>query len=286
MNRSMEELIPLVAELTDKYTSKESSSIPYSTAQQLMGAVLYCIRAFESAGSEEQINLPEAASRFTAREAYYSGYQTVLEKVEKTRLLYHEILAEFHSYGNQAYRDTFEKGMPAFFLYYDVRFQPQNHILTLDYPVLASLEHSQGIDIIASYITCVGYEQQFLRQLPESFILHVLSAYHPEHETLIINVAEIVFRNLMGCMLVGKQVNNKGYTESEQHRIASLVSSYPAEQLTMLLNDKLEELISIEYGDNQDLRSYLSNAIPDFSFELRSAVKYNHLEQILAIAGI
>ena len=35
----MEELIPIVAELTEKYTSKESTSVSYDTAKQLMNAV-------------------------------------------------------------------------------------------------------------------------------------------------------------------------------------------------------------------------------------------------------
>ena len=33
----MEELVPLVAELSEKYTSKESTSVSYETARQLNG---------------------------------------------------------------------------------------------------------------------------------------------------------------------------------------------------------------------------------------------------------
>ncbi|WP_455717147.1 DUF6179 domain-containing protein, partial [Anaerosporobacter sp.] len=38
----MEELLPIVARLVDQYTSKESSSIRFETAKQLMEAVIYC----------------------------------------------------------------------------------------------------------------------------------------------------------------------------------------------------------------------------------------------------
>ena len=44
---TMEELIPVVAMLTEKYTSKESSSVTYETARQLMGAVQFCIQELE-----------------------------------------------------------------------------------------------------------------------------------------------------------------------------------------------------------------------------------------------
>ena len=41
MNYEMEELVPIVGKLAEKYTSRESTSIPYEKAEQLMGAVLY-----------------------------------------------------------------------------------------------------------------------------------------------------------------------------------------------------------------------------------------------------
>ena len=43
MHNEMEELLPVVAKLAERYTSKESSSVSYKTAEQLMGAVVYCI---------------------------------------------------------------------------------------------------------------------------------------------------------------------------------------------------------------------------------------------------
>jgi hypothetical protein len=49
MNYEISELIPIVAELTDLYTSKESTSITYEKANQLMEAVLFCIQENEDA---------------------------------------------------------------------------------------------------------------------------------------------------------------------------------------------------------------------------------------------
>lgn len=40
----MAELLPVAAWLTDKYTSRESSSVTYETAAVLMEAVCYCIQ--------------------------------------------------------------------------------------------------------------------------------------------------------------------------------------------------------------------------------------------------
>lgn len=49
MGYEIEELVPIVGKLAEKYTSKESTSITYEKAQQLMEAVLYCIHEAEAA---------------------------------------------------------------------------------------------------------------------------------------------------------------------------------------------------------------------------------------------
>ena len=46
--------MPIVAELADKYTGKESTSITYEKARQLMEAVLYCIHEYEEDPEKRQ----------------------------------------------------------------------------------------------------------------------------------------------------------------------------------------------------------------------------------------
>ncbi len=87
MKYKMEELVPLVAELTEKYTGFESTSVTYEKAEQLMGAVLYCIRETEC-GQEEALASEE---KIPARRAYKLGYELVKQKVELALQLYHEI---------------------------------------------------------------------------------------------------------------------------------------------------------------------------------------------------
>ena len=47
MDYKIEQLLPLAAELADRYTSKESTSVTYETAGALMEAVLYCMKECE-----------------------------------------------------------------------------------------------------------------------------------------------------------------------------------------------------------------------------------------------
>lgn len=74
MKYDLAELLPIVESLSRKYTRNESSSISYAAAQQLMEAVIYCIREMETSSS----NLP--ATVLSAADAYALGYEAVLKK--------------------------------------------------------------------------------------------------------------------------------------------------------------------------------------------------------------
>ena len=54
MHYEMEELVPIVGRLAQKYTANESTSVTYEKAEQLMEAVLYCIHEAELGRSEER----------------------------------------------------------------------------------------------------------------------------------------------------------------------------------------------------------------------------------------
>ena len=107
------------------------------------------------------------ADKMSARQAYEIGAALVEKKVRKALDLYHELLPEFEDYGNLYLHDTIIKEMPKFFQKYDVRFEPQNTILTLDYPVEKDLSQYTGIDRIYEYLKCIRQEQIFLKQYPK-----------------------------------------------------------------------------------------------------------------------
>ena len=48
MDYQMEELIPVVSELAQKYAGYESTSITYEKAQSLMEAVLFCLNEYDN----------------------------------------------------------------------------------------------------------------------------------------------------------------------------------------------------------------------------------------------
>ncbi|WP_313183133.1 DUF6179 domain-containing protein [Lacrimispora sp.] len=282
MSFETEELMPIVAELADKYTGKESTSITYEKARQLMEAVLYCIHEYE-ADAEKRQELLTIDEKAAAKMVYGLGYETVLRNVKETQILYNKIIPDFKYYENRCYYDTFVKGIPSFFLYYDPRFQPQNHMLTLDYPVLYPVYSLQGIDVISAFVKCVSLEQVFLGKLPDEYVLHVLRAYSPDQGELLINLAGIVLRNILGCRMAGKRVNIEGYSPGELDRLINYVNQNNAASLEQEMKGLVDELVQSGYDGLEELGDYLKADLHDYCFELKNAVKNQCVDSILAI---
>lgn len=179
MNDRMEELLPIVGRLARRYTGMDSTSISYEKAQQLMEAVLYCIREAELASPNG------VASRETPPgELYEAGKAAVERKVKKALELYHQLLPDFCDYGNPYLSDTFFKGIPLFFQWYDLEFEPQSTVITLDYPVLKDLSSYSGIDRIYEFLVCIAQEQRFLGTFPEGYVEGLLRSCYRDAEDM------------------------------------------------------------------------------------------------------
>lgn len=209
---TMEELLPIVGKLAERYTAGESTSVTYEKAQQLMEAVLYCIREAEwaeggagnceskrswqnSGNDKERFSLNEIAvdkKKISVQQVYERGLACVENKVKTALALYNEMQTHFDSYGNRCLYDTFVKGMPEFFKWYDVRFAPQDTILMLDYPVRRDLSLYTGIDRIYEYLLCIQEEQEFLSTFPRNHVIDILSGYNSSYEDMIDNICEAV----------------------------------------------------------------------------------------------
>ncbi len=254
------EMFPIVGRLAEKYTGKESTSVSEETAKMLLEAVCYCIREAEEAGTLVH----------TASEAYEAGYVLVRAKLKKAEQLYRIITEEFQAYENEAYYDTIIKGMPAFFLHYNPQFKPQDHLLTLDYPLLFDNYKLCGIDRIYEYLLKIRLEQRFLDRLPQEYIRRCLVEYWTGYEELLINVCQVVLQHILKSMLAEKPLM-EDYSETHRSRLRTLCAELNEKELTEKLNGLLTILIEQQYGGNTTLFEYLATDIRELVIILKNS---------------
>ncbi len=281
MNINPELLLPIVAKLSEAYTSKESSSISYNAARQLMGAVLYCLNENESTNEiPNTAALTNTENETDLFAAYKEGYQLVLKKVCKAKDIYNDLIATFNSFGNSFLKDTIQEGMPAFFLYYDAKFNPQNHILTLDYSTLKSTDSLQGVDTILQYLTYIKLEQDFFSALPCEYIHSILNGYQEDYTDLPINICEIVFHHLLACTLIEKDLSTTRFDKEDIEKASDYLLTHTKAEINADLTRLTKFLVKTAYQNNPELFDYLASNIADFTTSLLNAAKHDCLHTI------
>ncbi len=273
MHYEMEELVPIVGRLAQKYTANESTSVTYEKAEQLMGAVLYCIHEAELGEPQEHTfdwdegssrwDLAVSGKKLSAEQAYKMGAGCVEEKTRKALKLYHEILPEFSCYENTCLHDTFIKGLPEFFKWYDVVFCPQDTILTLDYPVLKDISRLSGIDRVYEFINCIRLEQIFLKKFPQDYVVEILEQYTRRvsrsmesggtdgdwdgfyaysRQEIMENLCEIVFTSVLMHILLRKPLFQQEFQEEERVHLQELFSRAEVPEIRDRLREAAEVL--------------------------------------------
>ena len=277
MDYEMEELVPVVGKLAEKYTAHESTSITYEKAEQLMGAVLYCIHELK----ETNGNALALKEKMPAQKAYENGAAYVKEKTEKALDLYNRIAPEFYHYGNQCLYDTFVKGIPEFFKWYDIRFEPQNTILTLDYPVLRDISEYTGIDKVFEFIKAIGLEQKFLKLFPEGYVINILSKSNRNWKESMDNICETVFTYVTGHILTGRSLTEFELEEADYSYVQELFQQAALKDIKKRLEASLEIFIKDYYESDRELLDYLSSAVGDIVVRLKNAADNKVLNSMI-----
>ena len=199
MDYNMEELLPIVSELAQKYAGSESTSITYEKAQTLMEAVLYCLDEYSRSCANSLVD-----NNVSVKEQYHIGANLILEKVNGIKEIFNAVSCQFDDFGVKCLYDTVQKGIPQFLKWYDIKFCPQDTILTLDYPLLIDYYSLTGADAVYKYIQAIQIEQSFLSLFDRNYVISVLANYNSEYRDMVENICGIVLMNTVGHIAVKK----------------------------------------------------------------------------------
>ena len=275
MNYELEMLLPVVAELTQKYAAFESTSVSYEKAQSLMGAVIYCLNEYHNFCPDAP-----AAGKISITEQYHTGYELVLEKVRKTLDLFNRLSVQCDDFGIQNLHDTIQTGIPAFFKWYDARFCPQYTIITLDYPLLIDLSSLQGIDAVYQYVLFAQTEQAFLCAPDRNYILMLLEKYQPDYPHMMENICDIVLPDIIGRLAVRKPLDRSGFQPEDYIRLKEIFGQKPVSEIESITERLLKTMVGLYDKKAPEISAYVSAAIKNISLRIDTAIRFDHLEKL------
>lgn len=282
----MEELLPVLAVLTRKFTSGESSSVSYERARHLMEGIRYTISIYEKEGNLVGGKKPEAT------EAWRIGQELLNRRRQEVKERYYTLCSTFLDYGNRNLRDTFGMALPGFLERYDLKYAPQETIITMDYPVLSKSSGLTGILAIEQYLEAIAAEQSFLQRFPEEYVKGILIRFQKDYQSQFFNLGRIVLRHLLGCMLIGKCLGEMS-VEKDYIELRGLVEQSTEEDLRKQLlflvsglggkSEKEESKDKSEPEMWRHIGEYLSCDIGDFVTELKMGAAHDCLERIVIL---
>ena len=169
--------------------------------------------------------------------------------------------------------------MPEFFLRYDTRYCPQNHLLTLDYPTLYMSNDKTGIDQILEYLIGINYEKKFLELFDHACIVKLLGAILIEYRQLYLdNICYAVLLQAIGCVIVEKPVSLLQLDEEDSKEITFYFDEDDIKTVECKLR-KIIELLTMNIQD-QKITAYFSRSATLYAPLIRERVKNKTLHTI------
>lgn len=263
---TMEELIPIVKDLAELYTSKASTSITYDAARVFMEAIQYVIQCGRTGCGKQQI----AVAQRDARTEYRAGMEAVNQLIQEALGEYNRLMVNYEDYGNKNYGSVVRDGIPSFFRYYQPKFKPQDTMLTLDYPTLIPLDLREmtGIVAIKQYIHYLFLEQTFLKEFDPWLVRDLLSHYRQDYSSQYFNLAMIVERNLLAARLINLPTLGSRSKITEM-QLKKKVDSMTVDEIETFFTLIIHQLIMQEFSKNEDLEEYLRADCRNFAVGLK-----------------
>ena len=275
MDYQMEELLPIVSELAQKYAGYESTSITYEKAQSLMEAVLFCLSEYNSSAKDSLVQ-----KDISVKEQYNIGAKLLSEKVENIRKIFNEISFQFEDFGVKCLYDTVQKGIPQFLKWYDIKFCPQNTILTLDYPLLIDCSSLTGADAVYKYIWAIQTEQIFLGKFDRNYVMLVLEKYNSEYRDMIENICSIVLTDIIGHIAIKKPFNDIDFLYGEYLQLSKIFAGKSIPDIENVVKDLIKKIVSQFYENDMDMLEYLCYETNNIAVRIYTANQHEQLSKI------
>ena len=150
----------------------------------------------------------------TLPERFEQGKQQLKQRIEKLQQLYDKILISYQSFGIDSLEESLRE-IGSFFTDYDIDYgAAEVDQAFLDYQLAEAVPANfVGLDFYERYLQNLAAEVFFIANIPENQIYELLETYQEklgfDYRKDVNNLFEIVFRQVIGKLLIGKKENDR-----------------------------------------------------------------------------
>lgn len=267
-----------------RFTLGDSSSIPEETANHILSSIQYTI------GIELQsIQSINKQIKFLISEPIQSIFENGLKKVKnlfkKAKIYHMKVKETMLPLDILAYNDTLTNGLNIFFKEYDAEFFSHESPGSIDYPLAYDEMNTTGVQYTIDYLKKVYLENLLCRKLRQKDILKLLNYYDRNYKVLLFNVFKVILHNIIGSIILHKNINNLFLTEYECRGIYEKISFYDNEDYYKLYRDILDYILTDNLKQDTFSKNYLSSIIFDSLNSLRESISNNNSYTFFTLTG-
>ena len=240
-----------------------------------MEAVLFCLSEYNSSAKDSLVQ-----KDISVKEQYNIGAKLLSEKVENIRKIFNEISFQFEDFGVKCLYDTVQKGIPQFLKWYDIKFCPQNTILTLDYPLLIDCSSLTGADAVHKYIRAIQTEQIFLGRFDRNYVMLVLEKYNPEYRNMIENICGIVLTDIIGHIAIKKPFNDIDFLYEEYLQLSKIFAEKSISDIENVIKELIGKIVSRFYENDPEMLAYLCHEAHNIAVRIYTAEQHGQLDKV------
>lgn len=266
------QILEVLTEKIQYYTKGESTSVKIEVAENIMESIYYTIGVFlKTQGSINRII--DLIKNKGIKFCLSKGEELVKDKIEEAKVLFNLVTQNRLSAENYGYNDTIDYGISLFFKEYDSDFGSHETPGSIDYPLCNDKMDKVGIEYIQDYLKKIYLENQFFSYYNSNEIEKLLISYDKNSHHLLINIFELVLRNVIASILSGKGARNLDITNNDIRYIQKLLEDLSQSELNEVLLKS-----SIRCCDELNIESY---ELRDYIYKATS--KLTILKEILEL---
>ena len=164
--------------------------------------------------------------------------------------------------------------------WYDIRFCPQNTLLTLDYPLLIDCGSLSGADAVHKYIQAVQTEQIFLTAFDKDYVVSVLEKYDPNYQDMIENICSIVLTDMIGHIAIKKPLQDAEFLTDDYTRLSKTLGQRPVSDIEHIVEGVIKEIVDRFFGSDGKMLAYLCCETNNIAVRIHTANQYRNLSKV------
>ncbi|MGG0194364.1 DUF6179 domain-containing protein [Bacillus licheniformis] len=277
------EIMQILQRLIGQYTKGESMSVTTETAEGIMVSLMYAIDAYALHFEKPEEFIVHLHSD-SIKNIYTKGVALLHCYFEEAKQLYQDVKKIKLDVPVDAYTLTIDESLPVFMNHYNVIFEAQNTMASIDYPLAIDNMELQGVFYIKQYLERLLIETRFCHFFTHHDLMYVLANFgricHFNYRIELFNIFELMINNAVFSLLSGGEANQVRISEVQYDRLSRLLSDCHADKRANLINNAFDRL-QRDLKTDQTISDYINLYRNEFIQRVNNAAEIDGFKMLI-----